>query len=67
MGRLVLILGFLMCGCATLNSSRTENASTNTMGKACGCGKEMGPCGRNADGSLCCKPEDCRCGSVAGR
>jgi hypothetical protein len=56
-----------LCGCGfpSLNS-HSENHSTAEMPKCCGCAG-MEHCGKNPDGTTCCKMDDCKCREMTRR
>ena len=64
---LVILFSSLMgCAVPSLNSPKEPNKSGSDMRKCCGCAG-MDSCGKNADGTTCCKPDDCRCKQVTQR
>jgi hypothetical protein len=58
----ITLLFATLTGCVvpTLNSPREPNQSGTDKPKCCGC-QGMTGCAKNADGSTCCKPDDCKC------
>ena len=60
-----IVLTAVLCGC-TVPTSTTPDHSTLEMKKCCGC-SGMEHCGKNADGTTCCKPDDCKCREMTSR
>ncbi len=64
---IAIVLTAALCGCSVPNlNSESKNHSCSEMPKCCGCAG-MEHCGKNADGTTCCKPDDCRCSQVTQR
>jgi hypothetical protein len=63
----VLVLA-AACGCTVPSLNDTNNAphSCSEQPKCCGCAG-MQHCGKNADGTTCCKPDDCKCNMITSR
>jgi len=61
-----LVAGLSGCTIPSLNSPPAAAHSCSEMPKCCGC-DGMEHCGKNPDGTTCCKPDDCRCRQMTKR
>ena len=62
----LLVLTATLCGCPSLNSAPESNHSCSEMKKPCSC-PGMEQCGKNADGTTCCKPDECACKQITAK